>query len=540
MRHGSPITVLVGLLVASPIWFTTPSSAHRSRIAPQQSSQARLTSSFFELFVHTDAEMAGEFHDYAVELAKLIQIYSEDGQNTISAEERRHVLSKTLEAWLTLKTKLKTAYPELHEGLEAHGRAVQVFVRLQEKKSPTTSAPRTMLTGGNARFKVPENGWLHELYGKAGPGDVIQVSGTVRHAALSANPQATGTGPIVIRGPATLQMNPSGGSDTLSFKRVGPTRIENLILEPDDRAAVMFNTKTRYRGIHFIQCKVGLASGKGWNPETNTGFKAKWGFLSYELDDFRFEGGEVIGIGKEHCFYHHNPHAQSPNQNAILIRDATLKWAGRTAVQVVARAHEGVAGQGNVTIDNCQIEDVCLEDGGGGSALTFRGNLDGTVLVRNTSVHLGGNPRLDPKLGRNITGALVMDTGSGSKGHGTRELIIENCHFEIGPAYTGKGSARRNNVDISQVRKLKIIGTTILNHPGSAGALHIGAPSIDEIILDDDNDVRGDCSMSGLGVFKDPRRDGSGYRAMLRAIEEARQKPESDPTRIIADKIEII
>jgi hypothetical protein len=249
--------------------------------------------------------------------------------------------------------------------------------------------------------------------------------------------------------------------------------------------------------------------------------------LSYQLDNFLYQGGEVVGIGKEHCFYHHNPNALTPRSPAIVHRNVTMKWAGRTAIQVVSRVHEGPGGQGNVLIENCRIEDVCLEDQGGGSALTFRGNLDGTVLIRQTRVHLGGNPRLHPSVGRNITGALVMDCGSGTGGRGTRDLFIDGCHFEVGPHYVGKGSARRPNLQISDVGKVILKETTVRNHPGAAAALSIELASIGELLLDAGNKVIGDCILPGVGNFPDPRRTGAGYRALLEAVEAESKEPGS-------------
>lgn len=380
-----------------------------------------------------------------------------------------------------------------------------------------------------------QGGSLRERFRQARGGGMIQLFGRQKHATLERSGGPGGfAAPIVIAGPATLTMNKSGGSDTLSFKNSGPVHLHNLTLEPDDRAAVMFPNGRRHVGIHFLGCKIGLASGKGWNAETNQGFRGKWGVLSYELDDFLFQGGEVVGIAKEHCFYHHNPRARLAQGNAIVLRGVTMKWAGRTAVQVVCRSHEGPGGQGNVIIDGCTIEDVCLEDDGGGSALTFRGNLNGKVLIRNTTVKLGANPRLHPRLRGNITGALVMDIGSGAGQRGTKELTIEGCHFQVGPAYVGKGAARRPNVNVSHVEKLIIKGTKIINHKGAAEALALDLRHIRELRLDRKNEVRGTCILEPLGTFPDPEYDGSGYRAMLAEIERRqRAASKTDAPRLV-------
>jgi len=395
--------------------------------------------------------------------------------------------------------------------------------------------------GGAGAQVVSGGADLSALYARAAWGDQFRLEGAFTRLTLDrAPPPGPHVAPIRLLGPARLAMNPVGGSNTLSVWHAGPTVFQDLVLEPDDTAAVMFSTHTRHVGLHFESCRIGLASGKGWNAETDQGFRGKWGVLSYELDDFRFEDGEVVGIEDEHCFYHHNPRARSRDADAIVIRNTTMKWAGRTAVQVVARDGEGPAGRGNVRIEHCVIEDVCLEDGGGGSALTFRGNLDGAVRILDTRVHLGGNPKLNPRVSGNITGALVMDVAPGESTAGTRELVIDGCHFEVGPCFVGEGTARRNNVDISHVGRVTIRGTTILNHPGARAALCLDGATIDHLVLDAANDIRGDCILEGLGTFPDPDRDGSGYRGLLAAVAAARDLPEDDPRRGLADKVEVL
>ena len=62
--------------------------------------------------------------------------------------------------------------------------------------------------------------------------------------------------------------------------------------------------------------------------------------------------------------------ANHPDAFAMLIEDLQIRWCGRTAFQMVARTGEGADGRGKVVLRNLEIEDVCLEQGGGGSALT--------------------------------------------------------------------------------------------------------------------------------------------------------------------------
>lgn len=380
---------------------------------------------------------------------------------------------------------------------------------------------------------------VSKAYERASGGTTFQLSGSEHHLRLDRKGGGAAAGTVRIVGPATLRMNPSGGSDTISLGNAAHTEFYQLTLEPDDRAAVMFSTGRPYPGVRFYDCRIGLASGTGWNAETDSGFRGKWGVLSYQLDDFLFQGGEVTGIGKEHCFYHHNPSAPTATSNAITIRGVTMKWARRTAVQVVSRVNEGPNGRGNILIEDCRIEDVCLEDGGGGSALTFRGNLDGSVLIRNTRVALGGNPRLHPRVQANITGALVMDAGQGAQSRGTTALIVDGCHFEVGPHYTGRGSARRPNMMVSEVGSFVLRATRVINHPGASAAMSLDLRSIGEVLLDVQSEVRGDCELAGVGVFPDPGRTGQGYRDLLRAASELPANPGNRSSPRLLGKVKV-
>ncbi len=369
---------------------------------------------------------------------------------------------------------------------------------------------------------TPGNNPVEVLWnqGIAVPGDRIAVrNGSYPHLSLD-RVQGGATTRILPNNPGMVvwTMNPVGGSDTLEIKRGNDILFSNLLIEPDDRAAVMLSNTTVHSRLHFENCKVGLGSGVGWNAETDSGFRGKWGFLTYYVDDFVFKGGEVKGIGEEHAFYHHNVQAPDANSMAVSIEDAEFCWLGRTVVQVTARTTEGPKGRGTILVRGCYIEDVCLEQGGGGSALTFKGNHSGTVIIEDTVVRLGANPNLHPNVSGNITGALVMSRGSNAP-TGTDALVIRDCDFQVGPVFVGVGSARRPNVNISHCKFLEITGTTITQSPGAREALVIG-PAVGEtdtglpipgsIVLSQSNNITGECVAEG--------QTHGTYAAMLTAV----------------------
>jgi hypothetical protein len=193
-------------------------------------------------------------------------------------------------------------------------------------------------------------------------------------------------------------------SDTIAIVHDVPTgdiRFWNLRIEGATRAAIIFyqpgvDSTVTYEGFHFHDVVID----GGFNHETQEGLSSKWGVLSYHLSDFRWIGGAVNNIKREHAFYLHN------NVGDVLIRGVTSRHLGRTFLQVTQRANEGMMGAGTLTIEDCIIEDCALTDGG--SCITVAGHAGG-VVIRNNTVLMGANP----DLGRgsdtfSATGAIVV------------------------------------------------------------------------------------------------------------------------------------
>lgn len=339
-------------------------------------------------------------------------------------------------------------------------------------------------------------------------------------------------------GSVLIRRNAVGGSQTLYLEWADAIRFEGLTFQGGSPMGIgTENPKLSqsewqgFRDVEFAQCSV-----RGERDfQTNVGPKNKWGMLSYSLGrsargdqtpGFLWSGGatpeipddwDIEGIHLEHAMYHHNVIAHHADAFAMLIEDLRIRWCGRTAFQMVARTGEGADGQGTVVLRRLEIEDVCLEQGGGGSALTFAGNHNGKALIENVTVRLGANPRLHAAYSKNITGAFVAYAGGGSEGRPTREIVVKDCHFQVGPHFVGEGAARRPNVNIAAVERFSLLGTAIISHAGASAALQIDPDSVGWICLDANNRVVGDCHW-GAKQFADPHRDGSGYVRMLDAL----------------------
>ena len=274
------------------------------------------------------------------------------------------------------------------------------------------------------------------------------------------------------------------------------------------------------RNLHFKNCEV---DGQ-WNAETNAHpagvGRSKWAVHTNQVGwseiegtpGFSWVGGSLRGIGWEHLFYHHNPRAKSKDAIAILISGVEMRWAKRTAIQVVSRDYEGPVGRGQIVIEDCTIDDVCIGQGGQGSALTFAGRLDGHVQVHRVTCRLGSNPNLHPDLRNNITGSFVSYAGGGSDGIPTDEITISGCHFETGLVYKGD----RTNVSIANVGKFSLINTSIHTFQG-VKSLEIDVDTVDEIVLDSRCEVIGPV-VFGSKSYQDPDENGLGWISMLENV----------------------
>lgn len=314
---------------------------------------------------------------------------------------------------------------------------------------------------------------LNKLWSIMQPGEIADLNKSHRFPRMDVKGVATrpaGGAPITFRSQppnpflerALILRNvpPSGGSNALFL---GPgcsgAIFEELDLECDDTAAVM-TASSPIRDFTWRRCRFfGY-----WDPVANAGLTddSKWGLLLNDCGNWLLEDCEIFGIRGEHALYEHN------RLGLMTWRRVSVKHCQRTAYQSVARSSEGALAVGDVLLEDCDIEDVCLESGGGGSAITCRGGQPtANWTLRRVKVRLGCNPALQAPFNQNITGAVVFDTGGGSHPGGTGTLTLDGCDFEVGSAHPGVSNARRSNVRLEDVGAVTIKDTRIVQGPGA-------------------------------------------------------------------------
>lgn len=334
---------------------------------------------------------------------------------------------------------------------------------------------------------------------------------------------------------------PKAGSKALYDEwRNWPICWKNIICEGGDPGAFMTENPqaNRWYGNHpgFAPIRFeNLKIDGSWNAEVagDPPDKNKWGSLGYvhgvgrtkEEPGIECDGLEISGIWEEHAWYWHNLWSPHWDWIAARFRNFRIKHCGRTAFQHVARVNEGLAGQGRVIVEDGMIEDVCLQSGGGGSALTVAGRHYGAFEFSRVRVRLGCNPRLAAPRNINITGALVVYLGEGSENIPTSDVVVDQCDFEFGEFFTGQGSARRplvkigndaslddpEKVDRKVVERATIKRSRLKGWPGMRETINISSPtSFGTLTLDSKNEVIGPCSFAGV---KYPT-----YAEMLNAI----------------------
>lgn len=355
-----------------------------------------------------------------------------------------------------------------------------------------------------------------QLYGGGAPYHHVEVAANLH-------------GPKVILGVnrPMIGPNPVGGSDTFEI-RSGDLVVYGVDFDADDRGALKTTAQNPVDRALFADCEI---NGKfGPSPE-------RWGVHGYHTSHFSFIDFRVFNIIKgvnedggneEHCFYFHL-HGKTGRHHFLR---GLSKRSARTDKQFVSRKGEGIAPlPGLILIEECLAEDVCLEAGGGGSALTFRGAANQDIVVRRYKVKLGCNPKLAevlPGREKNITGGLLCDTPADSHSP-ARSLSIRGSEFEVGEVFPGVGSARRTNVKILSVGRLEILPDTdetgqirktrIIQHQDSPlgkafeRALEIDASNIpDGVRLSRDGvEIRGECVWDG--------RPYASWTDMVKAVE---------------------
>lgn len=265
--------------------------------------------------------------------------------------------------------------------------------------------------------------------------------------------------PVVVRGIGeTKPRITPGGGDTLAITqamKVGHIRFENLLIVGGYRAAVIFykldNPEKSHDGFEFIDCEITGA----WDHFAKRGTQSKWGIWGHNMKDFVFKGTDkpavVRDICHEHAFYLQNARGDITLENIRAMR------LGRTFCQFTARASDGKPGTGTITVKNCVVEDACIAAGDnykGGSAFTFAGRHEGTILVENNRYRAGfakGIQALTRPGEPYGTGALVAwDYKSGP----SAKLILRDNDFAI-----AQGCGDRPLVSIGGCREVELAGT---------------------------------------------------------------------------------
>jgi len=141
----------------------------------------------------------------------------------------------------------------------------------------------------------------------------------------------------------------------------------------------------KMRDLEWINCEI---DGE-FSMFTNMGKTNKWGHRSYMVGrssrgdyGLKFVGCNFHGISEEHCIYTQLILGTLPDgtpdedAKAVLIKDCTFMHAGRTACQFTARigGTDEDHSYGYVRVENNWVEDVCVQDQGGGSAFSNNGN----------------------------------------------------------------------------------------------------------------------------------------------------------------------
>jgi hypothetical protein len=327
------------------------------------------------------------------------------------------------------------------------------------------------------------------------PGDTIQlVPGRFRRAG-----PFNGKHGISINGwddpyPSIITRDETVGSTDAMILGPGDGKFKfvGITFEADDRAALK-TTSGVEPGVMLVNCKLhgyGSAFDPGWNDNS------KWGIHAYDTADWQESNSLILSIRGEHARYFHGIKGRHHFQGGITAH------CGRTAFQFVNRQNEGGEGVGSILIEAHSVEDVCLEQGGGGYGFTFRGGMPTSdIRLRSNKIRLGCRRLLSDTFNQNIAGALLCDSSPESKPGagdaawpgGTYSLEMDGEDYEVGTVYPGKGSAIRPVVKVDALQRFTMNDCRIVVHrPDGAYpiALEIGN-DVGEVQISGTNEVVG-------------------------------------------------
>jgi hypothetical protein len=285
--------------------------------------------------------------------------------------------------------------------------------------------------------------------------------------------------PIVVQGNGLVRV--IGRDDTIAIdqrRANGHITFRDLTIVPGTRAGVIFyrqQGEAVHAGYTFEDCHV-LGD---WDALRSRGVRSKWGVWGHNLADFRFAGtrapARIERIALEHAFYLQN------HRGPITIENVRARELGRTFVQITARASEGLPGRGDVTLRECEVEDAGIAAGDafkGGSAFTFAGRIEGTILVERCRYRAGFREPLRALTARGVpygTGALVAWQAGESEPNDT--LILRDVCFELAP-----GCGDRPVVAIGGCRNVFVLGECELVSGGREPALALDPVELGRLV----------------------------------------------------------
>lgn len=190
----------------------------------------------------------------------------------------------------------------------------------------------------------------------------------------------TNGGRYIAVGRATItpeQVDGSRGSYTLYLEQGNegrPLFFHGFDIPPGETCAFTTYAKNGPYEVSFVDC---LIDG-GYDHSTETGTMSKWGMIPHVWSGSLIDC-TIRNIAKEHAAY---PHSISGD---VLVRGCRFEGLGRTALQFASRDTEDGYSPYRVTIRDCTIDDVGLNDGG--SAITAYGIKE--LVIRGVKSRIG-------------------------------------------------------------------------------------------------------------------------------------------------------
>lgn len=293
---------------------------------------------------------------------------------------------------------------------------------------------------------------IQNAWKSSSPGGILVADSDVGRLTLARTSRAKGSPQVTLDFTGrTISREPEvGSSDTLLLRSgLRDLHVKGGTWLASSRAGIKTEGPGGARDVWLEGMRVtGL-----WDAVENNAkdiLPVKWLAHHYYTGSWIESNMRYDGCSDEHARYLHNILGNH------YFFGTYVNWCGRTALQVVGRKQENGVDQpvphGDITLDSEYVEDVCLEQNGGGSAYSFDGGMpDSVITMKKITGRLGCNADLNPALRGRATGMLMMRSGpasspgSGDEAYpgGTKELRCTDNDFEVGTVYPGQGSAKR-------------------------------------------------------------------------------------------------